>query len=264
MTPLHYAVYWGEIEAIEILLQHKAEVNASNMSSCTPLHFAAEFRWLEAAKILLLNGADIHLKRYDGKTALEIAKIAARAHSSKEFEQIAELIEAEQKKVEVVQKKPEVMQQEADTTQKEVKIAQRKAKRAKAFEIAALCVLLLLATGGLVIGIGALAGWGVMVGLLSFAPWLAIAIPAAIVGITVVGTLAYGIKRLIANKQEQLAKLDKLSHSSKERLLDKSPDKQDEVKQALGAASSFGNPLASPSSDAPSPSVGTSSNQPKG
>lgn len=138
------------------------------------------------------------------------------------------------------------------------------AKLIKAFGIATLVGFAIVAAGGLVIGIGALAGWGVMAGLLSFAPWLAIAIPAAIAGIALVGTLAYGIKRLIAIKQEQLDKLDKLSHGSKERLLDKATDKQDEVKQALGAASSFGNPLASPSSDVPSPSVGASSNQPKG
>src|SRR5437879_1315079 len=51
--PLHYAAYNGSKEIAELLLTHKAEVDAKNEDSRTPLHVAALNGHMEVVKLFL-------------------------------------------------------------------------------------------------------------------------------------------------------------------------------------------------------------------
>lgn len=71
-TPLHIVSYWGDCEAIAILVAAGADINALGESGYTPLHCAAESNKSEAISLLLRLGAEI-LMGSTGDTALDIA-----------------------------------------------------------------------------------------------------------------------------------------------------------------------------------------------
>jgi ankyrin repeat protein len=54
----------------EVLIAHKADVNAKDVSHRTPLHYAASSGNLEVAKVLLANKADVNAKGFYSSTAL--------------------------------------------------------------------------------------------------------------------------------------------------------------------------------------------------
>jgi ankyrin repeat protein len=70
-TPLHYAAVLGSVEAMKLLLDAGADVNARNASDATPLILAAP----SAAKVTLLlaKGADTKAQTKAGRTALIVA-----------------------------------------------------------------------------------------------------------------------------------------------------------------------------------------------
>lgn len=72
-TPLHYAVFHGNLEITEYLIEKGADVNARNRNSDTPLHLAAMNGNVDIAKILLKHNADVNAKNNEGKTALDYA-----------------------------------------------------------------------------------------------------------------------------------------------------------------------------------------------
>eukprot|EP01024_Parvocaulis_polyphysoides_P002348 TRINITY_DN107356_c0_g1_i1.p2 TRINITY_DN107356_c0_g1~~TRINITY_DN107356_c0_g1_i1.p2 ORF type:complete len:179 (+),score=18.58 TRINITY_DN107356_c0_g1_i1:63-599(+) len=73
-TPLHYAARAGQIEAVRLLLQYGAEVNARLVTSqATSLHRAAVAGQLEIVKMLVENRADGMMQDADGETALHKA-----------------------------------------------------------------------------------------------------------------------------------------------------------------------------------------------
>ena len=55
-TALHLAAIVGNVNILNMLLQHQAEVNVRDGSSMTPLHRAVEYAHLEAVKLLLDSG----------------------------------------------------------------------------------------------------------------------------------------------------------------------------------------------------------------
>jgi ankyrin repeat protein len=57
---IHMASYQGQTEAIRLLLQYNADVNATNMLNETPLHLASQFGHANVMQILLEHGADIN------------------------------------------------------------------------------------------------------------------------------------------------------------------------------------------------------------
>ncbi|OQR93150.1 hypothetical protein ACHHYP_02852 [Achlya hypogyna] len=61
-SPLHYAAYTGSLPLCQLLVQHKAKVNATNALGCTPLFFAAQQERLEVVKYLLEQGADAKIR----------------------------------------------------------------------------------------------------------------------------------------------------------------------------------------------------------
>jgi hypothetical protein len=109
-TPLHSAVYYGDLDTIQRLFDCKADVNARNKygntpllfasalhtldnpevaqillghgadpnacfsdDSTSPLHFASEHGNVEVARVLIEHGADVEMKDAWGKTPLVIA-----------------------------------------------------------------------------------------------------------------------------------------------------------------------------------------------
>jgi ankyrin repeat protein len=74
-TPLHLAARLGHLEVAEVLVAHKADVNALDGSSkLTPLHRAARYGHVEVVALLLGNKADRSAKSWDGKIPLDFAR----------------------------------------------------------------------------------------------------------------------------------------------------------------------------------------------
>lgn len=76
-TPLHYAVLYGNLESVRILLDRGANVNARNKSDATPLIFAAYN--FEKTRLLVEKGADVNVHSSRGMTPL---KVAASVHGN--------------------------------------------------------------------------------------------------------------------------------------------------------------------------------------
>lgn len=72
--PLHMAACFGNNEAIEILLKHKAKVNARDANGLTPLHYTVALSRYNSAQLLINKGADMNAKGRDGRSPLELAK----------------------------------------------------------------------------------------------------------------------------------------------------------------------------------------------
>ena len=88
--PLNWAALSGHVEAIEILLDSGARINATNTTGFTPIHHAAESGSTDAAQALLRAGADASIANRRGQTPVETA--IRLGHDG-----VAELIEATSK-----------------------------------------------------------------------------------------------------------------------------------------------------------------------
>jgi len=74
LSPLCYAVKHGTLEAVNLILDAKANVNyQTSRSRFSPLHFAVNFAPLEIASVLLNAKADTELRATRGFTALHMA-----------------------------------------------------------------------------------------------------------------------------------------------------------------------------------------------
>ncbi|MCP4134734.1 MAG: hypothetical protein GY754_27415 [bacterium] len=73
-SPLHFAAHLGIADAVKVLLEHNAEVNAKDKSEHTPLYTAVnnEEEYLETVKLLVEAGADINTR--SGDTPYRLAK----------------------------------------------------------------------------------------------------------------------------------------------------------------------------------------------
>ncbi|XP_044738611.1 ankyrin-1-like isoform X4 [Chrysoperla carnea] len=73
-TPLHFAVYNGYSQVVEVLLEYNANVNVREKKNLeTPLHMSARRKNVEICKILLNKGVDVDAGERNGFTALHIA-----------------------------------------------------------------------------------------------------------------------------------------------------------------------------------------------
>jgi ankyrin repeat protein len=70
-TPLAYAVLYGDVDAVKLVLQAGADVNARSEAGATALMFAADN--LEKSRLLLQAGADPKARSADGRTPLLVA-----------------------------------------------------------------------------------------------------------------------------------------------------------------------------------------------
>jgi len=73
VTPLHYACYFGNKRAIDILLNLGADINAKDDEGNTCLHFAINSSCLATIKKLIIRGVDKSIKRNDNLTAYDLA-----------------------------------------------------------------------------------------------------------------------------------------------------------------------------------------------
>ncbi len=72
-TPLHCATWKGHQNVVAVLLEHGADVNATNKNDhwgTTPLHAAAHANQRAIAELLIAHGADIHATNLNGRTPL--------------------------------------------------------------------------------------------------------------------------------------------------------------------------------------------------
>ena len=74
-TPLHLAAFFGKTEAVRLLLNKGALVNAksTNPMQNMPLHAAAAGRHVEAAKLLIDHGAPVNARQHGGWAPLHAA-----------------------------------------------------------------------------------------------------------------------------------------------------------------------------------------------
>jgi ankyrin repeat protein len=73
-TPLHLAIVAGREDAVELLLSNGADVNAKENLGVTPLHLAAAYGWKSVVEVLLAHNADVNAKEDDGETPLRLAE----------------------------------------------------------------------------------------------------------------------------------------------------------------------------------------------
>jgi len=77
LTPLHWTAHKGHVDALALLLNYGAPLNATAMEGATPLHVGANRGHLSVVRLLLENGADRRaLAIWDGVegTAAEMAR----------------------------------------------------------------------------------------------------------------------------------------------------------------------------------------------
>ena len=73
-TPLIIAVQWGRVEASRLLLQHNADVNGKENNGRTALHWALINEDDDAVQLLLEHGAEVHHRESEkGRTPLILA-----------------------------------------------------------------------------------------------------------------------------------------------------------------------------------------------
>lgn len=78
VTPIHYAIDFGDIGLVNLLLERGADVNMKSESGLTPLHLCASRNQLDIAKVLLEKGAKVNDTNCTGETPLHLA--AAQGH----------------------------------------------------------------------------------------------------------------------------------------------------------------------------------------
>lgn len=72
-TPLHEAIVSGSKEVVGVLLVHKANINAKDKEGGTPLHWAVGRGNTALVRLLLAYKPDLNAQDNKGRTALDIA-----------------------------------------------------------------------------------------------------------------------------------------------------------------------------------------------
>lgn len=72
-TTLHRAVVTGNVEIVQLLLQHGANVDMRNHVGMTPLHMAVQCGNIELITLLLQYDADLEARDVQGRKAVDLA-----------------------------------------------------------------------------------------------------------------------------------------------------------------------------------------------
>ncbi|MBI5032435.1 MAG: ankyrin repeat domain-containing protein [Chloroflexi bacterium] len=91
MTALMYAVEFGRVDAVKLLLESKANVNLASKKGTTALMYAALAGNMDIVKALLDAGADPKAKDVNGQTALVLARAKAQAQGMYADEQLCKV-----------------------------------------------------------------------------------------------------------------------------------------------------------------------------
>ena len=73
LSVLHYTCLYGHTEAVRLLLDRGAEINARDGSNASPLHVACEYGHAELAESLLERGTDVNTRDNFDVTPLHVA-----------------------------------------------------------------------------------------------------------------------------------------------------------------------------------------------
>jgi len=86
-TPLNWMISVGNKKGAEVLLSFNADVNAGNSRGYTPLHYTAIMNRKEIAELLLAHHADINARTGGGKggTPLDVAVMVKRNEMAELF-----------------------------------------------------------------------------------------------------------------------------------------------------------------------------------
>ena len=87
-----WALGAGDPNIADLLLSHKADVNARNSDGQTPLHFAAQQGQLQAVEWLLKHGADVNARDNKGVTPLSLTKYRNRGREIEKRKDVADLL----------------------------------------------------------------------------------------------------------------------------------------------------------------------------
>ena len=75
-TALHYAASKGNDDAVRVLLEHYAYIDAESPGKMTPLMMAMRYDHTSTVKLLLDEGADGYVRNAEGKNAVDVGRDA--------------------------------------------------------------------------------------------------------------------------------------------------------------------------------------------
>ena len=73
-APVHEAAIFGKVVVLRRLLAAGGDPNIQGFKDYTPLHWAAVARFADAVELLLQHHADVDIKNIDGRTALDAVR----------------------------------------------------------------------------------------------------------------------------------------------------------------------------------------------
>jgi serine/threonine protein kinase len=74
-TYLHYAVYRGKREIVDLLIEKGCEVDARDYKGRSPLHYAVANMKIQLIQVLVENGSDVNAQDLEGKSPLQYAAL---------------------------------------------------------------------------------------------------------------------------------------------------------------------------------------------
>lgn len=72
-SPLHYAAEYNHTDAMQLLIDHGANINKKGGNDITPMHWAVVKVNMEAIQLLIDNGVDVNAADNEGWTSMEFA-----------------------------------------------------------------------------------------------------------------------------------------------------------------------------------------------
>jgi hypothetical protein len=74
ISPLYWAVMWGQIDIVKLLIAKGADVNAKDEYGGTPLHQAAWHGFADIADLLISKGGNVNATNVLGASPLKLAQ----------------------------------------------------------------------------------------------------------------------------------------------------------------------------------------------
>jgi hypothetical protein len=122
-TVLHWAAE-GSFDTVKFLLDHKANIEATDGSGETPLHSAAECGEEDIVKLLLERGANYHATNKDNRTPAQLAqekfpklaKLIPKYRQHLKITKLNDVINKQKEEIQTQQSEIEALKQQLETT----------------------------------------------------------------------------------------------------------------------------------------------------